>query len=342
MRFRVVLCSLVMCFGVASVGFAGSLSYSFFGTQQPAPPSTNSGPSHFNGQNCDPSTVGCIFNSSLPNEFRPFSAILGQDPSDLTGTKWILTIQTNAPVNYVDSMNHGSTPIGGPIVQTIFGDALIQYGMDQNGQPVNWGLGIGSSMADNNTTLPSQITTAGALYDVNKNFDGSVRYTYNSSPSSQPEMYLVAGIGIGAYTPPSPGGPFGLNMAGGRSNEPVWINPDDMTQVVGASSLGIAKGNCGDTVQTASGVFGTPDSGALGCGSTYALYTITDAFTAPVGFLSTGVFSFEFSSFLCANGLIIGNSGSSGVPEPRTVSFLVVGMLLLVSRLTRLRKAQVS
>jgi hypothetical protein len=79
------------------------------------------------------------------------------------------------------------------------------------------------------------------------------------------------------------------------------------------------------------------------CGTNYKLYTITDTFTAPQAFsdmLASGVFSFEFSSFVCANGMIIGNGSS--VPEPRAVSFFALGILLLGYRLTRWRKAQVS
>jgi len=280
----------------------------------------------------------CIFNATIPAEFRPFSAILGQDPTDLTGTKWILTIQTNAPTNYVDSTNHGSVAFGNSSVQTIFGDALIQYGKDQNGEPFNYGLAIGSSQADNNTTVPSNLTAPGALYKVTQNFDGSARYTYNSSPGSLPEMYLVAGSGIGAYSAPSFGGPYGLNLSGGRAGEPVWINPDDMNKISSTSGLNIQLNACSASVQTSLGVFGTPDLGDPNCGGVYGLYTITDTFTAPVGFLSSGVFSFEFSSFLCANGLII--ASSSSVPEPRTVSLLMLCILLLAARITRSRKAR--
>jgi len=329
MRLRLVSASLLLLLSMGAVASASSVTYSFFGPEQPVP---NTGPSDFKGNPCDPSTAGCIFNASVPKEFVPFSAILTGDP---TGTTWTLTIQTNSPNSYVDAQNHGATPI-----PAIFGDALIQWGTDPNGEPVNWGVAIGSSESDPNTTLPSQITSAGALYQVNKNFNNTVKYTYDSAIGSQPEMYLVAGAGNGPYVPGQTGGPFGLNLSGSRVNEPVWINPNDMTAVSSSgNSLTITPQLCGSTVQTAPGVFSTPDAGDPNCGASalYSLYTITDTFTAPVGFLSSGVFSFEFSSFICDNGLII---GSQVVPEPRSISFLLIGAMLLAGGVRRWRKAQ--
>ena len=330
MRLRLVSVSLLLFLSIGSVAFASTVSYAFFGPEQPVP---NTGPSDFKGNPCDPNVAGCIFNASLPKEFIPFSAILTGDP---TGTQWTLTIQTNSPNAYIDAQNHGGTPI-----PAIFGDGLIQWGTDQNGEPINWGVAIGSSQPDPNTTLPSQITTAGALYKVNFNSgQNTVKYTYDSAIGSQPEMYLVAGAGNGPYVPGQTGGPFGLNLSGSRVNVPVWINPNDMTAIsTSGNSLNIQQQLCGSTVHTAPGVFSTPDAGDPNCGAgtLYSLYTITDTFTAPVGFLSSGVFSFEFSSFICDNGLIIGSQ--TAVPEPRSITFVLIGAMLMACRVRRWRKS---
>jgi hypothetical protein len=73
-------------------------------------------------------------------------------------------------------------------------------------------------------------------------------------------------------------------------------------------------------------------SGALtGNGTTSALYTITDSFSAPAGFLATGDFTVEFSSAICANGFLSGTADFqvTGVPEPGTVYLLIPALAAL-------------
>ena len=71
-----------------------------------------------------------------------------------------------------------------------------------------------------------------------------------------------------------------------------------------------------------------------GNGVTSAMYVITDQFSAPSTFLSSGNFTIYASSYVCANGYITGTDPV--VPEP--VSFLLVGSALLTLGLLHYRK----
>jgi len=242
----------------------------------------------------------CIY-GSIPNEFQAFSANISGNTGSTT---WTLKIETNAPLNYSNGTLGAISPLA-------FGDALIQYGTDPVGQPLYWGISIGSSQT---SISGSTLTNAGDLYEVALNGSPSIPST-QTAKYSYDSMYLVSGSG-------------GLGFAGGRSAEPVWIDPSKMTDVGSSSGLSITPTVCSAQPADASDPL---------CGIDFKLYTITDTFTAPSNFLSSGVFGFEFSSYVCANGLIIG-----GTPEPRAVSLIVLGVLLLAFRFTRSRKAQIS
>jgi hypothetical protein len=70
-------------------------------------------------------------------------------------------------------------------------------------------------------------------------------------------------------------------------------------------------------------------SGAqTGDGTTSALYTITDSFSAPAGFLASGDFTIDMSSAICANGIVTGEATFSA-PEPGTVFLLMPALVLL-------------
>jgi hypothetical protein len=90
-----------------------------------------------------------------------------------------------------------------------------------------------------------------------------------------------------------------------RPSEPVLIDP-------GGSLIG-------------SGIL----NGALTGNEATGLYTLTETFTAPPGFLLNGDFDLIASSFICANGLITG-SGNDGpvVPEASTLSGVIAGLVL--------------
>jgi hypothetical protein len=90
-----------------------------------------------------------------------------------------------------------------------------------------------------------------------------------------------------------------------RPEVPVWLAGGG--SLLGTGALSVAK---------------------TGDGTSSALYTITDQFSAPADFLSKGDFVFDFSSYVCANGF---ETGHGDVPEPRGL-FLLVPVVLLVGR----------
>ena len=77
---------------------------------------------------------------------------------------------------------------------------------------------------------------------------------------------------------------------------------------------------------------GTVSAAQTGDGTNTALYTVTDEFSAPAGFLSTGNFTIDMSSYVCANGFLTG-TGTFVVPEPGT--FLLMFPVLLALSLGR-------
>lgn len=85
---------------------------------------------------------------------------------------------------------------------------------------------------------------------------------------------------------------------------------------------------------------GTMSSARTGDAVTAAAYTITVSFTPPTGFLATGPFSIDFSSYACANGVLHGTGERDpGVPEPATGLLLASGLIVLgAARTIRVRK----
>ena len=98
-----------------------------------------------------------------------------------------------------------------------------------------------------------------------------------------------------------------------RPLQPVWLDPGGMAVGSGPGSV----------------LVNTSGNDSAG----FPLYQITVDFSAPNGFLSTGNFSIQMSSFVCANGMLIGNgntgSTTQSTPEPGT--FLLIAPLLLLA-----------
>jgi len=330
MRSRAVLYCLTLALSVGSVvAVASPISFTFVGTQQPSDAHNNTGASSFDGINCTPGGssrldgLPCVISSDgNPHTYQPFYAKIYGDQAIAPGV-WNLEIQTNAPLDYGDSAS-----------KLAFGDALLRGGGPAPGtDPLYWGISIGSGQTELNppSPLPSQSTKQGDLYEVGTFGNGHPRFFYDS-------MYLT------------PMQLLGVSGGTGRGNEPIWINPNPgdsfgnpfMSDVSDPkkTAFNIATPGCATNVVDAA----DPNCfNPITHSGSFQLYTITDTFTAPQAFsdmLASGVFSFEFSSFICANGMIIGNGSS--VPEPRAVSFFALGILLLGYRLTRWRKAQVS
>ena len=105
----------------------------------------------------------------------------------------------------------------------------------------------------------------------------------------------------------APTGPV-LPYAAHRSDIPVWLGPGGT--VLGGGTLSGAK---------------------TGDGVNAALFTLTDSFSAPAGFLGDGNFSIDFSSFVCANGFLIDDT----VPEPATFGLFGAAILFLGVRRAR-------
>jgi hypothetical protein len=116
------------------------------------------------------------------------------------------------------------------------------------------------------------------------------------------DLYQAAGFQTsGSVIPNSP-----------RPNEDVWLQGGGTLQSTSPGSVSVAT---------------------TGDGITSAMYSITVQFSAPADFLSTGVFTIDDSSFVCANGILTG-AGTPGVPEPGTI-FLIGPALLLLSLFVR-------
>ena len=97
---------------------------------------------------------------------------------------------------------------------------------------------------------------------------------------------------------------------GERSNQPVWLAP-------GGALLGA----------------GTVSVAVTGDGITTPMYTITDLFSAPAGFLATGDVTVFASSYVCANGIVVGTGtfaspNMGGVPEPGTFVLVAPALVL--------------
>ncbi len=114
---------------------------------------------------------------------------------------------------------------------------------------------------------------------------------------------------LSGYEPPAPAGvlPFGSF----RPGQPVWLAPGG--NLLGTGSITVALGGNGTPAQ----------------------YTITDKFSAPADFLSTGQFTLIADSFVCANGLAVHtgsfeSGGGGDVPEPATLLLSIPVVLLLL------------
>jgi hypothetical protein len=88
---------------------------------------------------------------------------------------------------------------------------------------------------------------------------------------------------------------------------------------------------------------GTVTAAQTGNGVTSGKYTITIQFSAPAGFLGDGDFLVDFTSWVCANGLVTGpgsftTGGETGaIPEPGSLLLCIPALLFFGVRLARQR-----
>ena len=122
-------------------------------------------------------------------------------------------------------------------------------------------------------------------------------------------------------------------------------------QILGAKGIMAVNPNGAVLLAAGGALAGTgafvPITGATGDSTNTAHYTITDQFTAPANFLANGTtFGFDFTSYACANSVVVGNGGftgggGGGVPEPATLFLCVPALLLMGFRLARHRGREV-
>lgn len=87
---------------------------------------------------------------------------------------------------------------------------------------------------------------------------------------------------------------------------------------------------------------GTLSASKTGDGLNSALYTIMVSFSAPAGFLVGSPFSIDFSSYACANGIVMGTAElGQDVPEPSTV-FMCLPALAMGFVIARRRRNRLS
>jgi hypothetical protein len=217
---------------------------------------------------------------------------------------------------------------------TIFGASLTQPATPTGDWVLTIDTNYPATIPNNSTSIPTATWPAdGAQYSISDfliTWQGNdygivlsphVQASVAVDPAYQAGgLYEVPGFRFSQSTDLQNGQTGVLSTGSPRPSEPVWIDP-------GGTQLG-----SGSVLVNTTGGNGT---------TTGAEYQITVDFTAPSDFLSTGDFSIQMSSFVCANGLLIGSgdfgSGSStqAVPEPRT--FLLVLPLLLLAVLARQR-----
>ena len=212
--------------------------------------------------------------------------------------------------------------IGSQIAYTIFDATLTSPTMSDPDWVLTIGTDYQAGILDGATSIPTAIwPTDGLQYSIPDFLitSGGQDYGIVLSP------HVKASTAVDSYTTP------GLYQAAGfqtsssilssgdfRPNVPVWLD-----------SNGKMIGSVDSELVTKTG-----DDGVHG-----PLYNITVDFTAPSDFLSSGDFSIEMSSFVCANGLLIGSGGMivgpQSVPEPSTLLFTAPLLLLAGYRLFR-------
>ena len=117
-------------------------------------------------------------------------------------------------------------------------------------------------------------------------------------------------------------------------------------QILGAQGI-LAQNRDGKVLLAAGGTLfgaGTLTGAATGDSTNTAHYTLTDQFLAPSTFLANGTtFGFDFTSYACANSVVIGGGGftggGGGVPEPGTFFLCIPALLFLGFRLARSKAA---
>lgn len=252
------------------------------------------------------------------------------------------TVMFGSTVNFVgpSQPKPGSTiVIGDPLAYEVFGAQLTQ----PTGSNPNWVLQIETNYGANisgNTIPPYLYGDGTGPYSI-----GDFLIAWNGVDYGVVLSPHVAGGAVDSYTAgnlyQAPGfvtsGDI-MNTAGSFSPNPgfnIWISPGG-TQV-GTGSVTVAKTGTG--IDPGVGGVIQPGDGI----PSEAMYTITAMFSAPAGFLGTGSFSIDFSSYVCGNGVLTSGGNfppPNGTPEPGTWLLVTPALLLFGFRLVRKRGPQ--
>lgn len=213
----------------------------------------------------------------------------------------------------------GSLIIGDPLEYEVFGATLTQ---PTAGDP-NWNLTIRTNYGDPTKNL---ISGSPAIIPPFLYGDGSGPFTIGD--------FLILwngnnyGVALTSHDGYAAGNLYRAGPAGYLTSGQIMDNPNppfDKHSPNPSHNVLLAPG--GTLLGT-----GILSGSQTGDGATAAKYTLVIQFSAPANFLGTGDFSIDFSSYACANGILMGTGtftggGGGDIPEPSTL-FLSVPVLL--------------
>jgi hypothetical protein len=173
-------------------------------------------------------------------------------------------------------------------------------------------------------------------------------YGDGSGPYSISDLLIVwKGVEYGVVLSPHiSGGPVDGYVAGGLYKSPgIYRTSGDVMGVVSPNPshpVWLAASANPSANQLGSG---TVTAAQTGDGVTAAKYTITVEFSAPADFLSTGDFLVDFTSWICANGLVTGPGTFTGnetgaIPEPSSLVLCMPALLFFGIRVARRRASR--
>jgi hypothetical protein len=210
------------------------------------------------------------------------------------GGLWTLTIDLN-----YDGTVSGNTfepfvgPGGGITPDYTVGDFLIEQTV--GGITTDYGIPLSNHLsgADGSNYVPGNLYSLGGTVSFQSFTTGGKGFETSSE--------ILAGPPVGLID---------LGLSPGVPGFPVWLAPGGALDGTGTLTI---KSNGGD--------------------GTTPMYTVTDKFSAPAGFLGTDdPFTVWVTSALCANGVVTGDGEfppPASVPEPDTIVMTVSGLVLL-------------
>lgn len=259
--------------------------------------------------------------AQTPSGFNPFQGTTCSPPSncvpgaiDSNGDPYVIESVTldNTSTNGINSNWTLTVQEEAPITfdgygPTAFGDFLFE---DPSSFGTYYGIVLGGTCTGADAFWNNPTTGTPDLVSCSNSAPGA---TYTGHDGLTAGQVYQSSDGIAGYQ----------DGIGARSSDPVSVGTS-MTAVTGATvdSFSVTR----DSYTSAS----TP----------YALYTIVDNFTVPIGTISDSAnLAASISSYVCGNYVVLGTPGSP-VPEPRALFLFIPGLLWLGKRLTRRQTVQ--